>query len=77
MAGFVFTISRKIRLALYKENLELAGNHIVWENFGTGQNPAGFHILLSPAGFHIVIAYNDAVMLSFLTFLNNNIFNIS
>jgi len=35
MAGFVFTISRKIRLTLYKENLELAGNHI-WNRLRTG-----------------------------------------
>jgi hypothetical protein len=55
MAGFVFTINRKIRLTLYKENLELAGNHIVRKDFGTGQDPDGFHIILSPAGFHIVI----------------------
>ena len=56
MAGkwlfFVLTTSSQIRLSLYKENLELAGNCIVWEDFGTGQDPDGFHNFLNPAGFH-------------------------
>jgi hypothetical protein len=45
----------RMKNILHRKKLELARNCIVWKDFGTGQDPAGFHILLDPAGFHTEI----------------------